>query len=91
MEDVFRSKDLPRNLTADRLSPTNGPLQVGVALACIGVALLEVGVARATPKVYKSPPLHPSPTPPLSATAKCDRVFKDGRTLAHRAAAQPEL
>ena len=30
---------------------------VGVALACIGVALFEVGVARATPKVYKSPPL----------------------------------
>ena len=58
MEDLFRSKDLPQKLTADHLSPTNGPFQVGVALACIGVALLEVGVARATPKVYKSPPLH---------------------------------
>ena len=44
-------------MTADRLSPTNDPLQVGVALACIGVALFDVGVARATPKVYKSPPL----------------------------------
>ena len=30
---------------------------VGVALTCIGVALFEVEVARATPKVYKSPPL----------------------------------
>ena len=57
MGDLFRSKDLPRNLTADHLSPTNGPLQVGVALAYIGVALFEVGVARASPKVYKSPPL----------------------------------
>ena len=45
----LRSKDLPRKLTADHRSPTNGPLQVGVALAYIGVALLEVGVARATP------------------------------------------
>ena len=41
----------------DRLNPTNGHFQVGVALACIGVALFEVEVARATPKVYKSPPL----------------------------------
>ena len=31
--------------------------QVGVALACIGVALFKVRIARATPKVYKSPPL----------------------------------
>ena len=30
---------------------------VGVALAGIGDARFEVGVARATPKVYKSPPL----------------------------------
>ena len=57
MEDLFRWKDLPRNLTAGHLSPTNGPVQIGVALACIGVALFEVGVAHATPKVYKSPPL----------------------------------
>ena len=41
----------------DHLNPTNGPFEVGVELACIGVALFEVGVARATPKVYKSPPL----------------------------------
>ena len=34
-----------------------GLSQVGVAFAGIGVALFEVGVARATPKVYKSPPL----------------------------------
>ena len=57
MEDLFRSKDLPHKLTAYHLSLTNGPFQVGVALSCIGVALLEVGVACATPKVYKSPPL----------------------------------
>ena len=33
--------------------------QVGAALAVarIGVTLFEVGVARATPKAYKSPPL----------------------------------
>ena len=31
--------------------------EVGVALACIGVALFEVGVTRATPKVYKPPTL----------------------------------
>ena len=31
--------------------------KVGVAFARIGVALFEVGVARATPKVYKSPRL----------------------------------
>ena len=31
--------------------------QVGVALEGIGVALFEVRVARATPKVYKYPPL----------------------------------
>ena len=30
---------------------------VGVALTGIGVAPFEVGVARATPKVYKPPPL----------------------------------
>ena len=30
---------------------------VGLALTGIGVALLEVGVTRATPKVYKPPPL----------------------------------
>ena len=57
MEDLFRSKNLPRNLIADHLSPSNGPLEVGVALACMWVALFEVRVARATPKVYKSPPL----------------------------------
>ena len=55
--NFFRSKDLPRNLTSDHVSPTNGSLQVAVALACIGVAPFEVGVARATPKVYKYPPL----------------------------------
>lgn len=31
--------------------------KVGVALACIGAALFEVGVARAIPKAYESPPL----------------------------------
>ena len=52
MEDLFRSKDLPQKLTGSHLSPTSGPIQVGVALACIGVALFEVGAARATPRVY---------------------------------------
>ena len=31
--------------------------KVGVVLTGIGVALIEVGVARAAPKVYKPPPL----------------------------------
>ena len=31
--------------------------KVGVALACIGAALFEVGVARGIPKAYESPPL----------------------------------
>ena len=31
--------------------------QAGGALACIAAVLFEVGVARAIPKVYKSPPL----------------------------------
>ena len=57
VEVIFRSKDLPQKLKANDLSPTTGPLQVGVALACIGVVLFEVRVARATSKVYKSPPL----------------------------------
>ena len=45
--------------TAEPLRPTNGPLPSwGVALARIGVAIFKVRVARATPNVYKSPPLH---------------------------------
>ena len=65
-EDLFKSKDLDRRLTADHLSPTNGPLQAGVALACIGVAHLEVGVALATLKVYKSPLLQIRSSDPIS-------------------------
>ena len=52
-----RSKDLPRKLTAEHLSLTHGFSQVWVALPCIGAALFEVGVARAIPKAYESPPL----------------------------------
>ena len=56
------SKYRPLKLTADPIRPTNSPLKVGVALAFNGVALFKVGVARATPKVYKSPPLAAPPT-----------------------------
>ena len=56
-EGPARSKDLPRKLTAEHLSLTHGFSQVGVALPCIGAALFEVGVARAIPKAYESPPL----------------------------------
>ena len=55
------SKDRPPKLTADPPWPKLLIFQVGVALACIGVALSEDGFARATPKVYKSPPLFEIP------------------------------
>ena len=51
MEGPFRSKDHLPKLTADLLDQQIVLFQVGVALSCIGVALFEVGVARATPKV----------------------------------------
>ena len=56
-ESPFYVEDCPPKPTANPLEPTNVLPQVGVALACIGFSLFEVGDGRATPKVYKSPPL----------------------------------
>ena len=59
-EGPATSKDLLRKLTAEFGIPLVWHMvlsKVGVALACIGAALFEVGVARAIPKAYESPPL----------------------------------
>ena len=52
------------------------------------VALRLVGLPYHPASSHLNPQSHPSPTPPHSVTAKCDCRFKDGRALAHRAAAQ---
>ena len=82
MKGLFGSKDLHCKLTANYIHLTIDPLQSWGCTLCIVIALFEVGLARATTKVYRFSPLylrdfclsvHTLETPNLLKAARLNR------------------